>query len=162
MNTERKTVEPKAIIVIDKIAKASELNELTQGFEGDVIVTKKLILDMDINISCNLHVMGCVSRKMPMSESNININGDFYCYGEIHCNNINVTGYLYSESLIYSRNIKVGENLLCDTKINAFGCNIIVAGDFECKSVVAEEIRVLGEVCINGSISVAKAIKTGY
>ena len=162
MNTERKIIEPRAIIVIDKIAKASELNELTQGFEGDVIVTKKLVLDKNIDVSCNLHVMSVIARKTPISESNININGDLYCYGEIHCNDINVSGYFYSKNLIYSRNIKVGENFLCNAKIDAFGCNIIVAGDLECRGVVAEEVRTLGEASIKGPISVSKSIKTGY
>ena len=98
MNTERKIIEPNAIIVIDKIVKASELNALTQDFEGDVVITKKLILDKDVDISCNLHVIGGIARKTPISEPNININGDFYCYGEIHCNNINVSGYFYSKN----------------------------------------------------------------
>lgn len=162
MNMERKIIEQKAIIVIDKVVKASELNALTQNFDGDVIVTKKLVLDKELYISCNLHVMGGIARKTPISESNININGDFYCYGEIHCNHINVKGYFYSENIIYSRNIRVGEHFLCDAKIDAYGYDIIVAGDFECKGVVAEKVRVLGEASIKGSISVAKAIKTGY
>jgi len=163
MNTERKIIETNPIIVCDNIIKASELNVLAEGFKGDIVITKKLVIDKDVDISCGLHVMGGVVRKNPISESNINIDGDFYCYGEIHCNDINVSGYFYSEELIYSKNIKVGENFLCDAKIGAYGCNIIVAGNFECNGgVIAGKIRVLGTSSINGSISVEKSIKTGY
>ena len=161
MKMERQIIETDAIIVFDKVLKASELNRLTQGFKGDVIITKRLILDREIDISCNLYVLGGIIRKNLILESTININGDLYCYGEIHCNNINVSGYFYSEKLVYSKNIKVGENLLCEEKIDAYGCNIIIAGDLECGGVIAEEVRVLGEADIYGSISVAKSIKTG-
>lgn len=162
MNTERNGVETNAIIVIDKIAKASELNELTHGFDGDVVITKKLFVDKNVDISCNLYVLGGIARKNLMIETDININGDFYCYGEIHCNNINVSGYFYSKKPIYARDIRVAENFTCDDKIDVYGHDIIVAGDFKCKGVVAEEVRVLGEASINGSTSVSKSIKTGY
>lgn len=162
MNMERKVIEPKAIVVVDKVVKASELNALTQGFGGDVIITKKLVIDKEVDISCNLHVIGSIVRKNPISEFDVNINGDFYCYGEIRCNNINVSGYFYAENYIYSRNIKVGENFVCNSKVDAFGCDIIVAGDFECPSVTAKKVRVLGQANIYGSVSVSEGIKTGY
>ena len=162
MITERKIVEPKAILVINKIVKASELNELTHGFDGDVVITKKLFVDKKVDISCNLYVVGGIARKNLMIETDININGDFYCYGEIHCNDINVSGYFYSQKTIYAKDIKVAENFICDDKIDVYGHDIIVAGNFKCKGVVAEEVRVLGEASINGSTSVSKSIKTGY
>jgi len=162
MNTERKIVEPKAIVVFDKIVKVSELNALTQGFDGDVIITKKLIIDKDVDITCNLHVLGNIVRKIPISEFSLNINGDLYCYGEILCNDINVSGYFYSEKIIYSRNIKVGENLVCDSKIDAFGCDIIVAGNLECQGLIAKKIRVLQEVSVCGSMAVSESIEIGY
>jgi len=163
MNKERKIAKKNAIVVFNKAVKASELNKITQGFEGDVVIRKKLIVDQEIDISCNLYVIGGITRKSPISEFNINVNGDLYCYGQVHCNNINISGYFYSENHIYSKNIKVGENFLCDAKIDAYGYEIVVAGNLECKDgIVAEEVRILGTSNINGSISVAKSIKTGY
>ena len=162
MNKERKITKSNAIVVCDNITKASEINLLVQNFTGDIVIPKRLVLDQDINISCNLYAIGGIVRKSPISEFSININGDFYCYDEIHCNNINVSGYCYSKNIIISRSIKVGEDCVCEEKISAYGCNIIVAGNLECKGVVAKEIRVLGEASITGSISVTNAIKTGY
>ena len=162
MKKERKITKSNAIVVCDKITKASEINLLAQDFTGDIVITKRLILDQDINISCNLHAIGDIVRKSPISEFSININGDLYCYDEIHCNDIKVSGYFYSKNTINSKNIKVGENFVCEEEIDAYGCNIVVIGNLECKGVVAKEIRVLGEASITGSISVTNAIKTGY
>jgi len=57
----------------------------------------------------------------------------------------------------------VGEAFVCVEKVDAYGHDIVVAGTLECLGgVVAEEIRVFGEATIKGSISVSKAIRTGY
>ena len=161
MNTERKIIEPNAVIVFDRVVKASELMKLTQCFWGDVVITKKLIVDKEIDISVNLHVVGSILRKSPISEYNININGDLFCYSEVHCNDINVSGSFYSERVIYSRNIKVGENLICNDKIDAFNCDIVVAGDLECYGVIAKSVRYFGQTNIKGSISVLEGMRSG-
>lgn len=157
----RENVGTGSIIVFDKDVKARALDFLIKNFHGDVVITKKLIIDKKIDIACNLYVLGGVVRKYPMSEFDINIDGDFYCYGEIHCHNVNVSGYFYSRNIIYSRNIKVGENFLCDDKVNAYGCNVIVAGDLECDSILAGTVECLGTVKVKGSISVAAGMVNG-
>ena len=162
MNKERMLIKPKAIVVFDKIVKASELNALTQGFDGDVIITKKLVIDQDLNVKCNLHVMGKVVGKYPISEFDIKINGDLYCYGEISCDNIKVSGYFYAEKAIYCKDLKVGENFVCNAKVDAFGCDIIIVENFYCKGVIAKKIRVIGQMSVYGSISASESIKIGY
>lgn len=158
---KRKEIGTNSIIVFDKVVKASKLNSLIKDFCGDVIITKKLIIDKKIDVVCNLHVIGGVVRKYPISDFDININGDFYCYGEMHCHNIKVSGCFYSQNIIYSRNIKVGEDFLCNNKVDAFGCDIIVAGNFECNDIVAGKVECLGQIKIKGSISVAAGMING-
>ena len=120
------------------------------------------VIDKKIDISCNLYVIGGIARKYSISELDININGDLHCYGEIHCHNINVNGDFYSQDIIYSRNIKVGENFLCIGKLDAYGCNVIVAGDLECNDIIAGKVECLGKIKIKGSISVATGIENYY
>ncbi len=157
---KRKEITTNSIIVLDRVVKASDLNCLIKDFGGDVIITKKLVIDKKVDISCNLYVMGEIVRKYPISEYDININGDFYCYGEIHCHNINVKGYFYSQNVIYSKNIKVGENFLCDSKVDAYGCDVIVAGDFECYGVTARTVEYFGQIRVCGPTSVSGEIKS--
>ena len=158
---KRKIMATNSVIVFDKVVKASQLNNLTSKFSGDVIITKKLVIDKKIDISCNLYVIGGIVRKYSISELDININGDLHCYGEIHCHNINVNGDFYSQDIIYSRNIKVGENFLCIGKLDAYGCKVIVAGDFECNDIIAGKVECLGKIRIKGSTSVATGIENG-
>lgn len=158
---KRKLNEPK-VVVFDRIVKASEISSLVKDFCGDVIITKKLIIDKKVDIVCNLHVIGGVVRKYPISDFDININGDFYCYGEMHCHNIKVSGCFYSQNIIYSRNIKVGEDFICNNKVDAFGCDIIVAGNLECNDIVAGIVECLGQIKIKGSVSIAAGIISGY
>lgn len=150
------------ILVFDRVVKASELNQITKDFCGDVIITKKIILDGEVNAVCNLYVIGGIVRKYPISEFDINIKGDFYCYGEIHCHDINVEGSFYSQKLIYSKNIKVGENFVCDNKVDVYGSTIIIAGDLECHDIVASRVECLGKINVEGSISVVAGINNGY
>ena len=158
----RKTLEKDLVIVFDKIIKTSELNDLLKNFCGDVIITKKLVVDKRIDIKCNLYVIGGIVRKYPISDFDICIDGDFCCYGEIHCHSISVSGNFYSQKLIYSKAIKVGEDFLCEDKVDSYGCNIVVAGNFEAKAVVAKKIECLGKTKISGEVSVAEGITSGY
>jgi len=155
---KRNVVESKSVIVFDRAVKASEINELTKDFYGDVIVTKKIVMDKGIDITCNLYVIGGIVRKYPISESNININGDFYCYGEMHCHNINVSGCFYSKKIVYSKNIRIGEDFLCDDKVDAYGCSIIVVGNFECYDIIAKSVECLEKIRIHGSANVTDGL----
>lgn len=157
----RKIIESNAVIVFNRTVKASELNELLEGFGGDVVITKKLIVDKEINISVNLYVIGGITRKSPLVEERINIDGDLYSYGEVHCNDINVSGTFYSEKVVYSGAIKVGEHLLCDDKIDAYNCDVIVAGDIECYGIMARKVYYLGKTDIQGKTSVLECMKNG-
>lgn len=158
---KRKLNEPNTVIVFDRIVKASELNTLIKSFCGDVVITKKLVVDKQIDIACNLYVIGGIVRKHAISEYDININGDLYCYGEIHCHNINVSGYFYSKDIIYSKDIKVGESLSCDNKVDAYACKVIVAGDLECEAIIAGRVEYFGDIEVKGSISATEGIKNG-
>lgn len=156
---KRNVIEENAIVVFDRVVKASELNTLMQGFCGDLIITKKLVIDKEIDIACNLYVIGGIVRKYPVSQFNININGDFWCYGEIHCHNIDVSGCFFSKKVVYSKNIKVRENFSCDDKVDAYGCSIIVAGDMECYDIVSKSVECLGKIDIHCSISVTDGMR---
>ena len=151
----------KAIIVFDRNVKASELNLITNEFYGEVIITKKLIVDKDLTIECDLFVGGDVVKKSPISECEIKINGDLCCCGDIHCNDIEVSGCFFAGGIIYSKNITVGEDFVCYDKVDAYGCNIIVVGDCEVLSIKAESVKVKGLVTTYGGIS-AKYLKAGY
>ena len=52
MNKKRNVT--KAILSFNQDVKASELEEFLEGFKGDVVIAKKLIIDKEIKISCNL------------------------------------------------------------------------------------------------------------
>lgn len=156
---KRNVIEENAIVVFERSIKASELNKLTNNFYGDVIITKKLIVDTEIDISCNLYIVGDIVRKYPISQSDININGDFWCYGEMHCHNVRVSGCFFAKKIIYSKNIRVRENFSCDDKVDAYGCSIIVAGDMECYDVISKSVECLGKINVHGSISVTAGMK---
>ena len=157
----RKIIESNAVIVFDRNVKASELNKLLEGFWGDVVITKKLIVDKKVDIAVNLYVIGGITRKSPIIEDSINIDGDLYSYGEVHCNDINVSGTFYSEKIVYSGAIKVGEHLLCNDKIDAYNCDVIVAGDIECYGIMARKVYYLGKTDIQGKVSVLEGMKNG-
>lgn len=151
----------KAIIVFDRNVKASELNLVTNEFYGEVIITKKLIVDKDLNIECDLFVVGDVVKKSPISEYEIKINGDLCCCGDVHCNDIEVSGFFFCRGIIYSKDINVGADFVCYNKVDAFGCNIIVIGECEVLSIKAESVKVKRVVTTYGGIS-AKYLKAGY
>jgi len=162
MNKERKVIEPNAIIVFDRNVKASELNLIAKDFNGDVIITKKLMIDSDLNIEYNLHVISDIMCRSKMFEHNINIKGDLYCYGKISCHDINVWQNFYCEDIIYSTDIKVGGDMCSNNTIHAYGHKIVVAGNLNCEGIVAEDVAVLGRLNIQGTISASKSIKIGY
>ena len=162
MIKERKVTNTNAIIVFDRNVKTSELNSMLEDFSGDAIITKRLIIDQDLDVKCNLHVMGNIMCKNRMFAHSINVDGDLYCYSPISCYNINVTGYLYCADSIYATSITVGEDMIVIESVHAYGHKIIVAGDFMSKGVVAEKVIVLGNISRKGTISVTKFIKTGY
>ena len=148
------------IVVFNRNVKASELNKVVNGFHGKVVVTKKLIVDKALDIECDLDVLGDVMRKSPISEYPIKVNGDFSCYGDMHCNTIYVGGSFSCEGIIYSKSITVCEDFVCYDKVDAYGSNITVAGDFEAFAVKADSIIVMNSISVYGSIS-ARCVKAG-
>ena len=96
---KKRKVADATIVVFDRNVKASELNLITNQFYGEVIITKKLIVDKDLNIECDLFVVGDVVKKSPISEYEIKINGDFCCCSDIHCNDIDVSGCFFVTGL---------------------------------------------------------------
>ena len=159
MNKERNVT--KKILVFNQDVKASELENLINGFIGDVVITKKLIIDKELNVMCNLYVMDGIKRKSPITEYPITINGNLYCYDEIHCKDINVDGTLFCRSFIYAKNICVEGDFICYAKTNAFGSTIRVSGDLVSYGIKAEEVFVLNSIKAYGPIS-APFIRSGY
>lgn len=159
MVKERKITEE--ILVFNRSVKATELNLISKEYHFKTIVANKIIIDEDLNIECNLYVLGEILRKHSFSEYDININGDLICYGDVHCNNIKVMGIFISEGMIYSKNISVGEDFLCYDKVNSFGHDIAVAGDIEVFAIKAESIITMSDIIVYESIS-AKNVRTGY
>ena len=150
-----------ATIVFDRNVKASELNLITEGFCGEVVIIKKIIVDENLNIGFDLFVLGGVAKKSPISDYKLKIDGDFYCYGDIHCNSINVRGCFVCEGIIYSKDIIVGENFVCYDEVDVFGSRIVVVGDFEALAVKADTIIVMNKITVYNSMS-ANCVKTGY
>ena len=159
MNKERNVTN--SILFLNQDIKASELEKLVEGFNGDVVIAKKLILDKELNLSCNLYVLDKIKRKNPIVAYTITVRGNLYCYDEIHCNNINVDGTLFCESFIYAKNISVEGDFTCYSKIDAYGSVIRVAGDFECYGATAKKIVVLNSIRAYGTIA-APFVRSGY
>lgn len=150
MNEERKVIDSNAIVVFEQpTIYASKLNELLKDFYGDVVINGDLYLDEKLCLKCDLYVIDGIECK---SAEGINIQGDLECCGYMDTYEIFVGGCLYCEGEINSTDIKVGENLLCEDQIETNGCYITVAGDFECKSVEAGKIYVLGRVKVENVI----------
>ena len=151
-----------AVIVFDRNVKVSELERIGKDFEGDIVINKKLIIDKEVELFGNLHVIGGIKRKSPISEYAIYLYGNLYCYDEIHAHDINIDGSLFSESFIYAKNIIVEGNFTCYAKTECFGYDIIVSGDVESYDVIkAERVLVLNRIIAYAPIA-AKFIKSGY
>ena len=160
MNKERKVTN--AVIVFDRNVKVSELERIGKDFEGDIVINKKLIIDKEVELFGNMHVMGEIKKKSPIAEYTIYIHGNLYCYGEIHAQNINVDGSLFSESYIYAKNITVEGDFTCCAKTECFGYDLIVSGDIECYDAIkAERVLALNRITAYAPIA-AKLIKSGY
>ena len=159
MNKERNVT--KAILSFNQDVKASELEKLVEGFEGDVVITKKLIIDKELKLFCNLYVMDKIKRKSPIAAYPITINGNLYCYDEVHCNDINVDGNFFCESFMYAKNICIEGDFTCCGKIDAYGSVIRVAGDFECYGASAKKVVVLNSIRSYGLIA-SPFIRSGY
>ena len=143
MNKER-TVTNNATIFFDRDVNASELKALLKDFKGDAILLEKLVLDTNLELECNIYVIGNVETDLLWPD--FTIKGDLICYGSIDAYNIDVMGCCYSKLEIDATNITVGEHFLCSDKVYANNNNITVAGDFECYSVEAGSIFVLGKM----------------
>lgn len=160
MNKKRNVTNP--IIFLNKDTKVSELEKILDGFCGDVVITKKMIIDKDSRISCsNLYVMDEIKRRHPISMHAITIEGNFYCYDEVHCNDINVDGNFFCESFMYAKNISVEGDFTCYSKTDAYGSVIRVAGDFECYGATAKKVVVLNSIRAYGTIA-SPFIRSGY
>lgn len=149
------------ILSFNEDVKASELKDLVDGFTGDVVIAKKLIIDKELKLSCNLYVLDKIKRKNPITAYPITINGNLYCYDEVHCNDINVDGNFFCESFIYAKDISVEGDFTCYSKIDAYGSIIRVAGDFECYGAIAKKVVVFNSIKSYGPIS-APFIRSGY
>lgn len=161
MNEERKVIDSNTIVVFEEpttYTYASKLNEILKDFYGDVVINGDLYLDEDLCLKCNLHVTEEIECG---NKEGINIQGDLECWGYMDTYKIFVGGYLYCGDEINSTDIKVGESLWCKDGIDANGSDITVAGDFECKSVAAEKIYVLGKVKVENAID-ADGLEIGY
>ena len=160
MNKKRNVTN--AVIVFDKNVKVSELEHIGKDFNGDIVINKKLIIDKEIELLGNLHVIGGIKRKSPIAEYAIYLNGNLYCYDEIHAQNINIDGSLFSESYIYAKNITVEGDFTCYAKTECFGYDVIVSGDIESYDVIkAERVLALNRITAHAPIA-AKFIKSGY
>ena len=152
-------INPNAIIVFDGNVKASQLDAL-KYFRGDVVIHKHLIVDGDLSLRCNLYVFGKIFKKKILNEHNISINGNLYCNGEMTCNDIDVHGNLFCEGDIYSQDIKVGGDFVCYGKVDAYNHYVVVAGDIISSGLVAQRVEYLGDVNVDGLISVANGMKS--
>lgn len=159
MNKKRNVTN--AVIVYDRDVRVSELESIGKDFEGDIIINQKLIIDKEVETFGNLHVIGGIKKKSPITEYAIMINGNLYCYDEVHCNDINVDGNFFCRSFIYAKNICVEGDFICYAKTNAFGSTIRVSGDLVSYGIKAEEVFVLNSIKAYGPIS-APFIRSGY
>ena len=157
MNKERKVIDPNAVVFFDRDVTATELNSYRELLHGDVVIWGDLDVDTDLNIDCNVYVIGVV--KAPYNNT-INIQGDLYCEGPIDGWDINVSGDLYCEGIINSTDIKVGENLYCGMDIQAMNSKVAVAGELECFKIDADEICVLNKLMVKEQVS-ADVVEVG-
>ena len=160
MQKERKVTEEGKIIVFDRDVEVSELNSLlTKEFNGDVIINGKLLVNEDFHAKYNLHVMKDIFCT---PDQDFTVKGDLYCYNEIAGYNILVEGCFYCEGIISADNIKVTESFWCKNRIEAYGGNITVLGDFACQGIKAKSVETYGQTYMGGYISVRSFIKYGY
>lgn len=159
MNKKRNVTN--AVIVFNRNVKISELNSVGKDFEGDIVITKKLIIDKEIELFGNLHVIGGIKRKSPITEYAMIVNGNLYCYDEIHCQDILVDGSFFCESFIYAKNIIVEGDFTCCAKTDCYGCNVIVSGDIKCYGIKADKVLALDRILAYGPIS-SNYTRSGY
>lgn len=159
MNKKRNVTN--AVIVYDRDVKISELENFGKDFIGDIVINKRLIIDKKVELFGNLHVIGGIKRKSPITEYAINIIGNLYCYDEIHCQDINIDGNFFCESFIYAKNITVEGNFICYAKTDCFGCSVIVSGDIKCYGIKADKVLALDRLWAYGPIS-ANYTRSGY
>ena len=160
---ERKVINHNPVVVFNRCVEASELNELFQNFQGDIVINGCLMLDEEeLVIQCdNLYVSSCICANLNntkiLLEGNlyvedyiychsINVNGSLCCNNDINCKSINVNGSLYCNDTIKNCvDIKVTENLCCN-KIDIQYGYLIVAGDIEVSCLDAKTVNVFGKM----------------
>lgn len=151
IDKERRLIETNTIVVFNSNVTASKLEELIKDFCGTVVVNGNLTLTKNLKIKGSLYVKGSVTE---VDDENIEIEGDFYCYGSISCYKLKVHGFLYGKDDISSTGIAVGENLYCESCVDANDNEIDVFGNFESDSVQFSELTVLGTIRVNNTISI--------
>ena len=156
MQKERKVIDDNIIVVFNNPVKASKLNSLLNDFYGDVIVNSDVAVDMNLNLHCNLHVIGDIEC---IHNNKINIDGDLYCDGDVDCYDICVSGIFYCSKYIDSADVMVGE--LITDEIQAYAAEIVVGGDLECDNINAERIFVFGKIEVKNSI-ICGIVKSNY
>ena len=125
------------IIVFDRDVKASELNKLAKNFIGDLVVNGNLLLDEELQLSCNLYVEN-ISCDNFLGYKSLRIDGALFC------------------NMVDASNIIVQD--LYANHIEAF--EIDVAGDMECLGkVYAQKIECIGRMYLH-TIGTVDSIKT--
>ena len=157
MDKERQVSNPVALVFFNRDTTASELNQVYEGFQGEIVINGTLFLDVTLELTCDLYVMGEFKKK-PSSRHNVFIDGSLYCPEEVQCYYIDVNGNICCGGLDCDE-ICVGENLLCEN-IDAWS-EIAVAGDIEASTLKTRYIYVLGKMLVEDEIS-AIGIKVGY
>lgn len=149
MNKEQKVIDPNAVVVFDRDVTATELNSYRELLHGDVVIWGDLNVDTDLDISCNVYVIGMVEA---VYQKTINIKGDLDCESSIDCYDIEVSGSIWCDGVINSKDIRVGENLYCEMDIQAMDSNVIVVGELECFRIDANEIYILNKLRVKEAI----------
>ena len=156
MTKERNVIESNLAVVFEGDIYSSLLKSILINFEGDVVVHGDFKINNDFHVKGNLYVTG---NTYCVGDYKIDIEGDFYCQGDISCYEISVDGSIYCYK-IDSDDLKVSENLLCK-EIIAMYSKIIVAGDIECERIRADDIYVLGKIRVENAIC-SDRIEVGY
>lgn len=151
-------MEPNAIVFCSGNVKASQLMPL-KYFRGDLVIQGNLIVNMDLKLKCNLYVNGKIHKERNWDGYSITIKGNLWCKGEISCNDMIVQGSLYCANHIsYAGDIYIGGDFCCNGQVYAYNRLIIVAGDIDAESIIAQRVEYLGNITVAEQVNVVHGI----